>query len=436
MQTKKDKLLLKADQYAMDRNFKKAIALYQQAVELEPSDIRTRLRLSELMYQAGKVAESLTILQFVGDYYKEHGFLLKAVAVYKKMLEVDPSRTQLHGILADLYFKLGMVPEAIRQYKSQVKALVRQGRIGESLYVVRSMLELDPQNVADRLKLAEQFSKQSMIDEAGQEYKRVLKLLERKMKTEEWGRVALRFLHHSPDDVAVRKKVIEWLVESGDFQQALQHLYVVLVADTQDTESLRMAAHCFEMLRQPDKAVVVLKTLAHVFLQNGLAREERTTWAHVLQLDPDDPTALKALGLANDAGELEAQEVVLEWNLPDEMKAPMPAEDDDDDAPGFSDEWADERTLVETASPRVLHAAVIDEAQQARTKPASEAGGLAVLIRAIQTKTPVNSAKLEAAGIKIKSGEKEELDFFMSSGFPEESLQVLRDIHKRLSQGK
>lgn len=434
MQDKKEKLLIKADQFARDRNFKKAISLYEQAVQLEPSDIRTRLRLSELLYQAGKIPEALTILQFVGDYYKEHGFLLKAVAVYKKMLEVDPGRTQLHGILADLFFKLGMVPDAIRQYKSQIRALVRQGRVGESLYVVRSMLELDPQNVADRLKLAEQFSRLSMIDEAGQEYRRVLKLLERRMKTPEWGRVALRFLHHVPDDTVTRKKVIEWLVESQDFLQALQHLYVVLVNDSQDTESLRLAAHCFEMLAQPDKAIVVLKTLAHVYLQNGLAREERNAWAHVLQLDPDDPTALKALGLTSTA-EVEAQEVELEWTLPEEMRAPLPPEDDE---PSFSDDWADERTLVETTTPRILETALSSAAssEAARGGKVIEIGGLSVLVRSIQARNPIGASRLEAAGLKLLPGEREELDFFMNSGFPEEALQVLRDIHKRLSGGR
>lgn len=433
MQSKKEKLLLKADQYARDRNLKKAISLYEQAVELEPSDIRTRLRLSELLYQAGKLPEALSILQFVGDYYKDHGFLLKAVAVYKKMLEVDPGRTQLHGILADLYFKLGMVPEAIKQYKSQVRALVRQGRIGESLYVVRSMLELDPQNIADRLKLAEQFSKLSMIDEAGQEYRRVLKLLDRKMKTPEWGRVALRFLHHVPDDMVTRKRVIEWLVEAQDYQQALQHLYVVLVKDSQDTESLLLAAHCFEMMSQPDKAIVVLKTLAHVYLQNGLAREERNTWAHVLQLDPDDPTALKALGLAG-SSEVEAQEVELEWNLPEDMKAPLPPEEEE---PGFSDNWADDRTLVETTSSRLVQAALA--APTATDLPrikVAEPSGLTVLVRAIQNRQPINAGRLESAGLRLLPGEREELEFFMNSGFPDEAMQVLRDIHKRLAGGR
>ena len=190
--SKKQKLLQKADGFARDHKVKKAINLYRQAIQEDPNDIRTRLRLSELLYQAERGEEALEVLQFVGDYYREHGFLLKSVAVYKKMLEVDPSRSDLHGTLAQLYFQLGMAPDAIRQFKAQIRAMLKQDKVVDSLHVVRSMLELDPANVFDRVRLAENFSKHGLIDEAANEYLRVLGLLEKNGKSEEWGKVALR----------------------------------------------------------------------------------------------------------------------------------------------------------------------------------------------------------------------------------------------------
>ncbi len=435
MAGKKQKLLQKADSFARDKKLKKAIALYKQVIEDDAADIRTRLRLSELLYQAGRMPEALEVLQFVGDYYREHGFLLKSVAVYKKMLEVEPSRTDLHGTLAQLYFQLGMAPDAIRQFKAHIRALLKQGKVLDSLFVVRSMLELDPGNVSDRLRLAESFSLHEMIDEAAVEYRRVLSLLEKADRQSEWGRVAMRYLHHNPEDDTIRRRVVEFLLREGDYHRSLQHLSVCLEEDPRETQLLDMAANCFEMLGQPEKAVVALKSMVSVYRQKGLSHEENNALTRVLQLDHKDEQALRAVGGVEPptAEEVDGGFVELEWEMPEgEGEAPPPTEFAETvyepEPPSFADDEAEEATIVEPVSEDILRELMLE---------ADEAVPLAVdvlrLQRALESGEPMSPAELEEAGVTLSPNDREELEFFLSSGLREEALAILQELHQRLN---
>ena len=438
MAGKKQKLLQKADGFARDKKLKKAIGLYQQVIEEDAGDIRTRLRLSELLYQVGRLAEALEILQFVGDYYKEHGFLLKSVAVYKKMLEVDPSRTDLHGILAQLYFQLGMAPDAIRQFKAQNRALIKQGKVVDSLYVVRSMLELDPANVTDRLRLAESFSKHELIDEAADEYRRVLSVIDRNGNVAGWGQVAMRYLHHNPRDFEVRKRVIEQMLEAGDYHKCLQHLHVCMENDPHDTELLDMAADCFDMLGQPEKSIVALKSMVSVYRQKGLGDEVQEVHARVLQLDPKDEQSLNALGIMGGEEE-DPEELELQWDMPaghHDLPPPTPTEFGEtvhEVAPSFvEEEWA-EPTIIEPISEDLLEE--LDLLGEDGSGVLSVAVDVIRLKRAIDAGAPLSPAELEDCGVQMSPDDKEELEFFISSGLTEEAMSILQEIHSRLESG-
>jgi len=435
---KKQKLLQKADNYARNKKLRKAISLYRQVINEDATDIRTRLRMSELLYQAGRFEEALEILQFVGDYYREHGFLLKSVAVYKKMLEVDPARTDLHGVLAQLYFQLGMAPDAIRQFKAQIRALIKQGRIVDSLFVARSMLELDPANISDRLRLAESFSRHELIDEAAAEYRRVLILLDKNGRTSEWGRVAMRYLHHNPEDHAIRKRIVEHLLKEGDYHRSLQHLLACLQDDPNDTELLDMATNCFDMLGQPEKAIVALKSMVSIYRRKGLVNEEQDVYVRILQLDPKDEQALSALGIDEEDPEELGEEVELEWDMPMATVEPPPTPTNEfadtiyEEDPSFADEWVqDDATIVEPVSEDLLRE-LADFEQDAQQSGSIDA---LTISRALESATPLSPEELESCGVRLGPADREELDFFISSGLKEEALAILQELHTKLLGG-
>ena len=93
----------KALEHSAKRRFDKAAELYGQICAAEPRDLQTKQRWGDALRAAGKAKEAVVLYQDVADGYAKDGQLLKAIAVNKMLLEVDPSHTVTQKKLADLY---------------------------------------------------------------------------------------------------------------------------------------------------------------------------------------------------------------------------------------------------------------------------------------------------------------------------------------------
>ena len=70
------------------------------------------LKLGDLYTRQGATADASATYQQVAEQYAEQGFFLKAVAVYKTILSIDPTTIDAHLRLAELYVQLGLTPDA------------------------------------------------------------------------------------------------------------------------------------------------------------------------------------------------------------------------------------------------------------------------------------------------------------------------------------
>jgi tetratricopeptide (TPR) repeat protein len=358
----KEKLIKQVDQALQGKNLKKARNLLRKIVAEDSADIRSRLRLGEVLFQLGEKTEALEHLSFVGEYYRQHGFLLKSAAVFKKMIEVDPNRLDFLGSLANLYFQLGMSQDAVKQFKVQIRAQLKAGKVVDSLLTVRNMLEMEPSNLRDRVKLAEAFAQHGMSDDAARELGAVLKLLEkRNAPRAAWVTVAERCLHHNPKDVSMARELAQRLVELARFPAALPWLEVCFNENPEDPQVLDLLAQCFEALGQPTKAVTVLKAMVAMHRKNGLDREIEATYAKILQIDPKEKSALNGLAHKLPPEEVQQGKVVeLSWDL--------------DDGPGvqvLTD--GDDLLEITTEPPPVPNEPMVIKVGKPETKPKVEA---------------------------------------------------------------
>src|SRR5262249_4660657 len=126
-------------------------------------------------------------------------FDAKAVALYKQISRLDPKRHDVSVPLADLYARMGLVPDAIAALQTAADAAYRAGDKDDALQLLRRMAGLDPANTQSRLKVAELFAKENRKDEAVAEYQAVAEELERRGEDEERIRVLERLLASDPD---------------------------------------------------------------------------------------------------------------------------------------------------------------------------------------------------------------------------------------------
>ncbi len=84
-------------------NWNKALENFQKHSSQEPEDLRSQLKVAELLARLGRKQEALQVYQKVADAYAQDGFLLQAISVNKMILRIDPSFKDVNDRLANLY---------------------------------------------------------------------------------------------------------------------------------------------------------------------------------------------------------------------------------------------------------------------------------------------------------------------------------------------
>ncbi len=295
MATNKEKLIAGAQKLVEKSQFEKAIKEYLKVVAEDDKDVRIWLKIGDLYAKLGKKPEAADTYAKVAQFYSDQGFYLKAVAVYKQILKIEPRLVDVNHKLAELYKQLGLLSDAMQQYEAVAAFYHREGKTREALAALKQIVELDPETVANRIKLAELYSKDGMVREAIDEFSKAAEQLRQAGRVDDFMKVAERLLFHSPDNRPVTKELAGLYIEKGDPRRALPKLQICFKADPRDTDVLSLLAKAFEALDQRSKSVSVLKELARILGENGDARGRDATWRKILQLAPGDADAEAAL---------------------------------------------------------------------------------------------------------------------------------------------
>ncbi len=296
MATNKDKLIASAQKLVEKGSLDKAIKEYLKVVEADEKDVRIWLKIGDLYSKIGKKQEATETYERVANFYSEQGFYLKAVAVYKQILKIDPRLVEVNQKLAELYKQLGLLSDAMHQFEALASFYSKEGKTRDAIGALKQIVELDPETVPSRIKLAEMYTKEGMAREAIEEFTRAANQLREAGRLDEFMKVAERLLFHEPGNLKVTKELANLYIEKGDPRRALPKLQVGFKADSRDTEVLRMLARAFEALDQLPKAVSVLKELARIHNENRDNKARDDVYRRILKLAPDDTEAKGAVG--------------------------------------------------------------------------------------------------------------------------------------------
>ncbi|MDX2009770.1 MAG: tetratricopeptide repeat protein [Myxococcaceae bacterium] len=285
----KNKIIEAAGKLVAKGAYDKAIKEYQKILEVDPKDVRILQKMGELYQKKNDNASAATFIVKVAESYAKDGFFLKAVAQYKQVLKLDPTLIDINIQLAELHQQLQLMGEAMAYYQVVAAHYDKQGDVKKSLDVTRKMVDLDPDNVQSRVKLADLYVRERMNDEAIGELSRAAEHLKRQNRIDDYLRVAERISALKPDDLALAKELAEFYLQRNDQKRALAKLQVCFKADSRDIDTLRLLAVAFQGLGQMSKTISVNKELARAYADKGLEQESEQVWQQVAQLDPNDP---------------------------------------------------------------------------------------------------------------------------------------------------
>ena len=153
------KVKQQADKQEKAGRFEQAISLYRQIVDDNPRDWNTINKIGDLYAKLNKTKEASKEYAKVAEFYARDGFLLKAIAIWKKINKLDTSVLEPYLNLADLYAKQGLMMEAKGQYQVVVDEYVKKGRSRDAADVLKKIVEIDPGDLKFRSKLADLYTR-------------------------------------------------------------------------------------------------------------------------------------------------------------------------------------------------------------------------------------------------------------------------------------
>ncbi|MGQ0810236.1 MAG: tetratricopeptide repeat protein [Nitrospiraceae bacterium] len=159
-------ILQNAQLFASRGQFDSAIAEWRKLTSESPTDGSVFNTIGDLHLKRNASSEAITAYLQAAAIFRAEGATLKAIAAYKKVLKVDPSRYEVYRHLGDLNAERGLLSSAVSDYLTLGKHYLKERKTREALEVYRKIATQDPANFDAQQRVAELCLQENLQDEA------------------------------------------------------------------------------------------------------------------------------------------------------------------------------------------------------------------------------------------------------------------------------
>lgn len=212
-----------AQKFAAKGQIEKAIAEWEKLLK-ESRDGNIYNTVGDLYLKQKGKREAVDAFMKAAHIFREDGFYLKAMALYKKILNVSPLEVEAHIALGELNAEKGLVVNANENFLAAAEIYIRDGITEKALELYERILKFTPFNISLKIKIAELYLKIGLKNEAIKEYLVVaLNYLEKGEhgKAQEFY---LRVMGFEADNVTALVGLSSVADETNDIQQAYEYL--------------------------------------------------------------------------------------------------------------------------------------------------------------------------------------------------------------------
>jgi len=261
----KQKVLSAAEKFVQQGKLPNAITEYEKVLKADPKDLTVMNTVGDLYSRLGNSEKAVECFKSVGDAYASQGFTVKAIAMYKKLSKLKSS---LEGVLrlAELYTQQGLFNDARAQYLQVAEEFLREGQLEQAVRIFQKTLEMDPENVAMRTRLAEVYVRLGKKTEAWQIFSAAAETLRAKGQLGPAEEILQRMITLDPGNGYALLLRGRNAFDAGDMAAAVQ---------------------CLEKVADLDSHPDGLRTLLQAYLQTGRLPEAGNLAAKLLSVHND-----------------------------------------------------------------------------------------------------------------------------------------------------
>jgi NAD-dependent SIR2 family protein deacetylase/Flp pilus assembly protein TadD len=136
------RLALEVGRHERKGDFRKALEGQLRIVEASPASAKAYNKLGDVYERLGDHDQAGRAWQRSAELHRRDGFLLKAIAVLRKVTRRNPGDLELRVDLADLHAQLGHATEAAREYEAAAEAKARDGDWGAAALLLTKLVEV------------------------------------------------------------------------------------------------------------------------------------------------------------------------------------------------------------------------------------------------------------------------------------------------------
>ncbi|MFZ3266295.1 MAG: tetratricopeptide repeat protein [Terriglobales bacterium] len=219
----KQKALSAAEKFVQQGKLQNAIAEYEKVRKHDEKDLTVANTIGDLYARLGDSVKAIECFKTVGDAYAAQGFTVKGIAMYKKITKLHPS---VDGSLklAELYTQQGLFNDARAQYLQVADDFMKNGELEQAVRLFQKVLEMDPENVPMRIKLAEVYVKLNKKKEAWEVFGGAAEALRARGSLAAAEDVLQRMLVLEPGNSHVLLMRGRSALEGGDWKNAIVYL--------------------------------------------------------------------------------------------------------------------------------------------------------------------------------------------------------------------
>ena len=279
----KQKVLSTAEKFVQQGKLQNAITEYEKVLKNDAKDLTVMNTVGDLYARVGNNDKAVECFKSVGDAYASQGFTVKAIAMYKKLGKLKSSLESVLR-LAELYTQQGLFNDARAQYLQVAEEFLREGQLEQAVRIFQKTLEMDPENVAMRTKLAEVYVRLNKKTEAWQIFSAAAETLRSKGQLDAAEEILQRMLKLDPNSNYALLLRGRTAFDSGDMASTIKSLEKVADLDS-----------------NPDG----LRTLLQAYLQAGRVADAGSLAAKLLSVHNDAGSALNYADALVSAGQFD-----------------------------------------------------------------------------------------------------------------------------------
>jgi pilus assembly protein FimV len=258
----KQKVLSSAEKFVQQGKLQNAISEYEKVLKADPKDLTVLNTIGDLYSRSGEQEKAAECFKNVGEAYASQGFTVKAIAMYKKLSKLKTSTESILR-LAELYTQQGLFNDARAQYLQVAEDFLKSGQVEQAIRIFQKTLEMDPDNVPMRVRLAEAYIRMGKKDDAWKLLTAAAESLRSKGQLAAADEILQRMLKLDPENnyaLVLRGRAA---AEKGDYNGTIQCLAKVADLDN-NADGLRALFQAYVHTNRIDDASALAAKLANV----------------------------------------------------------------------------------------------------------------------------------------------------------------------------